>query len=168
MISYNFLKKLTIPNILNGLAMRLYRLTNYLSSNMIMLAIKLNPSRQVFKNNLQHFKNFEFDRIEGISYDYYNIEEYSQKNDIKIKFFENNRNLNLTSPKVINPEIGILKEFICNGVLPKIYLAEFDNATIMANNDLILYNNTCLYDEVEHGKSYNYAIKAFHTIKKID
>ena len=90
-----------------------------------------------------------------------------KKNDIKIKLFENNRNIDLASPKIMNPDIGMLEAFICKGILPKTYLAEFYDATIIANNDLILYNNVCLYDEVEYGKSYNYGIKPFHTVSKI-
>ena len=166
MITHKFLKKLTISNIINGLAMRFYRFASYISCNMIILSIKLNPNKEVFKENLKHCKYYGFGKKRKIL-DCYNIQEYVKKNSIKIKFFENNRNINLTSPKITNHGIVISEKFICNGILPKTYLAEFYDSTIISNNDLILYNNVCLYDEVEYGKSYNYGIKPFHTVSKI-
>ena len=78
MISSKFLKKLTIPNIINGLAMRFYRVTSYVTCNMIMLAIKLNPNKEVFKDNLKHIKSPVSERKPRVL-DCYNIQEYVKK-----------------------------------------------------------------------------------------
>ena len=49
-------KKLTLANFINWFAMRFYRVAQIVTGYMIIIAINLNPRREIFQKNLDSLK----------------------------------------------------------------------------------------------------------------
>jgi len=164
-----FYRKLTVANFLNWLGIRLFRVASSFCSRLISYAIYLDSSRSIFKKNLLvlRAKGQNFYPYKTQTLPFYTIPEGCKLLAGKIKFFDTNKTIKLSLPKVINNDFHVSKKYVCEAKLPDTYLAELDNVTIFGGTDLILARNLVLYDEVNRNEKYNYGIKSKHIINGI-
>lgn len=156
-------KKLAMANLISLIAMKCFRMGRWFCAQFIYLAIKLDPSRKQFKANLK-LMGLHQDKLpqnmQSITVPFYSIPEGCKIFSQKIQFFDTNQTVSLAIPKVLNTDFPVSEAYQCQANLPDTYLAEFDNAAVFSHTELIMVNDTALYDEVERNKKYIYAIKS--------
>lgn len=155
-----FYKKLTLANFINWFAVRLSRVCNNFCTKLINIAIYLDPNRSIFKKNLialGYKQNYTFKKS---AFDFCSIPEGCKKLDTKITYTHINQKIKLSKPQIINPNFIISQEYVCEATLPNTYVVELDNASVLANTDLIIVKNLCLYDEIDKSQKYSYGIKS--------
>lgn len=181
------------------------------SKCLISIAIWLNPKKQIFRENLASLRTIlKIKKIKyaGLSiqkshdlntntqetqdvifksplkdiFNYYSVSEGCKLLSHKIKFFDTNKTLKLTKPKVINNDFHVSEKYNCTIKLPDTYLAEINNTIVIGGTDLILSNNTALYDGLDNNdqyiiygeesdfylKKYVYHIKSIGIVNKIN
>ena len=159
-------RRVYLANILNWSAMRVLRLSKKICGKLILWAISLDPSREIFKSNLASLQLNTVSSSKIQHFAFLGVIEGCKAVGAKIKLLQDNRSIKLSLPKVINNDIEISKKYICEAILPKTYIAEITNATVFSNTDLIIVNNLALYDEIDKSDINTYAIKS-PIVKKI-
>lgn len=166
-----FYKKLTMANLLNWFAMRLFRVASRFCARLVGRAVKLDPTRVIFQKNLLSLNKVSGGRALPKSrkrtFPFYSFAEGCKLLDQKINYFDQNQTISLSLPKVINEDFKVSSEYKCEAILPDTYLAELDNAMTFGGTDLVIVQDTVLYDEVKRGEEYIYGIKS-PVVDKID
>jgi hypothetical protein len=164
-----FYKKLPMANLLNWFAMRLFRVVSRFCAGLVARAVKLDPTRVIFQKNLLYLKknNRFLPKSRKKMFNFYSFSEGCDLLDQKIDYFDKNQTISLSLPRVVNDDFQVSSEYICEAKLPDTYLAELDNAIIFGGTDLVIVQDTVLYDEVKRGEEYIYGIKS-PVVDKID
>jgi len=77
-----------------------------------------------------------------------------------IKWICTDQSLELSMPKIFNEKSAISAKHKCSGKLPDQYLATLKNATVTGGTDLVIVNNTILYDEIDKQTFNKYGVKS--------
>jgi capsular polysaccharide biosynthesis protein len=164
-----FYKKLTIANFFNWLGVRLFNLSRRFCAQLITYAIHLDPSRKIFKRNLLSIsaKGQHYQAYKNKTFPFYTIPEGCNLLSGKIKYFNTNKTIKLSLPKVINDDIKVSEKYVCEAKLPDTYLAELEDVTVFGGTDLIVVQNLALYDEIDRNEKYTYGVKPNHIISKV-
>ena len=153
-------RKLTLANSLNWFAVKFLYLAKIFSGKIISIAIRLDPSRKIFQQNLESLKLNEISLFKKFKLPYYSILEGCKNLSSEIIFHEIGKNINLLLPKVINNSFKVSDKYRSKAKLPDIYLVLINDAKVFAGTDLIVVENVILYDEVNKNTFINYAIKS--------
>lgn len=153
-------KKLTLANLLNWFAMRFYRVAQIVTGYIISIAIRLNPSREIFQKNLDSLKLNRVFFFKKVTLPYFSILEGCQNLKARVIFHKEGEIIELTLPKVINKGFKVNEAYACEAKLPDIYLAEISGAQIFAGTDLIVVDKSILYDEIDKNTFNRYAVKS--------
>ena len=160
-----------MANLLNWFAMRLFHVASRFCAGLVGKAVKLDPTRVIFQKNLLSLNKVSGGRALPKSrkrtFPFYSFAEGCKLLDQKINYFDQNQTISLSLPKVINEDFKVSSEYKCEAKLPDTYLAELDNAIIFGGTDLVIVQDTVLYDEVKRGEEYIYGIKS-PVVDKID
>lgn len=165
-----FYKKLTLANFINWFATRVLRITKVICARLILIAVKLDPDRQVFRENLKSLgydANRPFNFIKNIQYPYFNFIKGCNVLGQKVTLLEDKKFIDINLPNVINSDFEISKSYQCRLELPQPYIAELDNALVFAGTDMVIVNDTALYDEIDKSYINQYAIKS-PVVKRIN
>jgi hypothetical protein len=144
--------KYKLPNILNWLGFKVIILSRELAGYFISWAIFLNPEKTIFKKNLILLglkNNITDTKLKAKDFPLINTIKGCKSFSKNIKFFQVDSSYQLYLPKIINRDIKLSDEYICNVKLPDTYCAGLENVTIFGGTDLIIVNDTALYDEIE-------------------
>lgn len=163
-------RKLALANLLSLAGMKLFRMGRAFCARLIYLAIRLDPHRDRFKQNLTLMginPDEKTQDIQTLTLPFYSIPEGCKLLSQNIQFFDTHQTVSFSLPKVISSDYVVSPEYQCEAKLPDSYLAEFKNATVFSHTELIIVNETALYDEVERDTKYIYAIKS-PILSKVD
>lgn len=160
-----FYKKLTLANFINWFAVRTLRVVKVICARLLMIAIRLDPDRQIFRDNLKSLGyNINsptfFPFTKNTKYPYYGFIKGCKLLGQKITILEEKKFVDVNLPIVINSDFKISKSYQCRMELPQPYVAELKNAQVFGSTDLVMVNDTVLYDEINESNIKQYAIKA--------
>lgn len=154
-------KKLTLANFLNWFAVRLLRVTKIFCGRLISYAIILNPHREIFKKNLIDLQCSKFLPLtKKLTIPFYSVSEGCILLSQKIEYFDRNQTIQLSLPQIANSNFKVNENHTCTAKLPDTYLAELKNATVLSGTDLVIVQDTALYDEIDKEKIGIYSIKS--------
>jgi len=153
-------KKLTLANFLNWFAMRFLRVAKSITGYIISTAISLDPSRENFQKNLDSLKLNRVLFFRKVTLPYFSVLEGAKKLGVKIVFYKEGEVVNLELPQVINDDFKVDEAYACEAKLPDVYLAEINDAYVLANTDLIVVDKTILYDQINKDFFDRYPIKS--------
>ncbi|RTK92305.1 MAG: glycosyltransferase family 61 protein [Rickettsiales bacterium] len=158
------LYKLTLANFLNRFAMLLFRVSSKFCRMVILLAIYFDPSRSIFKKNFISLNRNHNNKLPPAfkqkTFPFYSFAEGCKIIGKQIKFLNTNQTTILSLPKVINSDFKIDPAYECEANLPDTFIAEFENAIIFSDTDLIMVQDRVLYDEISRNEKYIYGIKS--------
>ena len=154
-------KKLTFANLLNWFAVRSLRAYTKICARLILYAIHLDPSREVFRKNLKDLNlsnaSFHGENRKFIFCTFSDVNKYHHE---EVTFFYTDKAIRLAKPKVYNPNITVPDSYACTAYLPDAYLAIVKDAQIFAGTDLIIVGNMAIYDEINKEELNQSAIKS--------
>ena len=153
-------KKLTLANFINWFAMRFYRVAQIVTGYMIIIAINLNPRREIFQKNLDSLKINRIFFFRKVTLPYLSFLEGCKNLKAQIIFHKEGEVIELTLPKVINKGFKVNEAYACEAKLPDIYLAEISDAQIFVGTDLIIADKTILYDQINKDFFNRYPVKS--------
>jgi len=153
-----FKHKIVLANIVNKIAMRLYRVAGFFISFLIKYAISLDPNRRLFEQNLKKTSYQDSFLYIKKSFAYSSFRDHKESAFEYIKISKG-KSVAFTMP-IVQSGIKLSSKYECIAVLPDTYLAIVKNAQIFAKSDLIIVNNKVYYDEIDRNHIDLYAIKS--------
>lgn len=153
-------KKLTLANFINWFAMRFYRVAKIVTGYMLIIAINLNPRREIFQENFDSLKINRVFFFRKVALPYLSFLEGCKKLKARIISHKEGEVIELRLPKVINEDFKVNEEYACQAKLPDVYLAEISDAQIFVGTDLIIADKTILYDQINKDFVDRYPIKS--------
>jgi capsular polysaccharide biosynthesis protein len=143
-----------------------YRLAKYYYHFSTLLAIKLleiglylNPRKKHISDMLIDLRGKvqTHDTLRKIKFN--NILSYCRKIQGSILYITEAEIITLTNPRIVNTT-DRTNYYVGEVKLPQTYLVQLDNCLVFAQTDLIIHNNTALYDEINNKEKYKYGIKS--------
>ena len=155
-------KKLTIANLLNWFAMRLFYFSEKVCKILVSFAIYLDNSRIIFKKNYCYISREprnNFLKFKQLTLPNYSVLEGCRILEQKILFIVSGKLINLSLPYTINKHHVMPAKAACEVMLPAVYLSEINDAIVFGGTDLCVIQDTILYDEIDRKEKYSYGIK---------
>jgi hypothetical protein len=158
--------KYRLPNLLAYTGLKLFLFFKRVSRLLVRSAIFLNPNHPLFKQKLdiiESNKNNSSKKTVFIS----SIPDGCKKLGQQITFLNASQTIQITKPKVINPDFRVSSRYETTAFLPDTYVAKLENVLVFGGTDLILMDDKqALYDELARKNKKTYEIKS-PIIKKI-
>jgi hypothetical protein len=152
--------KSTLANLLNYLAIRLFRISKSLVGKLISYAIDLDPHRGLFRDNLRNLDiKQSYSGFKKFKLRFYSIPEAYESLSQKLCYITKDQKAELSSPQPLNNDFAIPNGYQCTVKLPDCYLAELEEVKVFAGTDLIILKDTVLYDEIDREKLGVYSLK---------
>lgn len=160
--------KYNLPNIFNGIGLRLVNKCNQLGLKFISAGVALNTSQQNYNHNFNiiaqcaatidkliqpHYKKLTARLLD--------IKTWCQQQNLFFKTINTERQIYIAEPKLINPPSQNTHTGSGHALLPESYLAELHDATLIGGSSLILtdQNRVVLNDEIFFDKQHRYCLK---------
>ncbi|MDC0864840.1 glycosyltransferase family 61 protein [Rickettsiaceae bacterium] len=166
----NLYRKLTLANLLNWFAVRLVNFVRRWCAKIICVAIRIDPSRQIYRSNLRRLGYSDPSCVmkpgESIMLPFYNFKEAVKFLKYEISILYESKTLKLRLPIVINQDLKVPCSDVLTMQVPEGYLVAIDNVHVFADTDLIIHEKVALYDEIDKSNVNRYGIKS-PIIKKV-
>ncbi len=160
--------KYNLPNIFNGLGLRLVNLCNLIGLKFIGAATALNMRQENYEHN-RKIISLCTTTIDKIIRPHYNkltaqlldIKSWCKQQNLPFKIIDEEQQIYIAKPKLINPPSQNTHTESGNALLPASYIAELNDVTLIGGSNLILtnQNKNVLNDEIYLDKNRRYGLK---------
>ena len=152
--------KCRLPNLLAYIGIKLFTFTKKASRLFVRVAIFLNPKNPSFRQKFSIIESNNY-KPAFLSADISSVPDGCKNLGQQITFLSTSQTIQLTKPKVINPDFHDCSQYETIAQLPQTYVAKLENALVFGGTDLILMDDQyALYDELAYSTKKMYEIKS--------